>query len=191
MKGQYKMIVIGASAGGLTALESILARLPEKFPVSIVIVQHLLPTNDSILNDLLNRHCALSVKEAEDKEPIKSGVVYTAPANYHLLIEPDFSFALNVDLKVNFSRPSIDALFDSASECYQSQLIGVLLTGANEDGAQGLSKIQNNGGLVIVQDPATAEVATMPAAGLELTQTPHVLALEGISDLIMEVCCHD
>ncbi len=181
---QYKAIVIGASAGGLKAFFRILPKLPENFPLPILIAQHLHQESDSLLVELLSQKVNLKVKEAVAHEPILPGTIYIAPPGYHLLIEPDYTTALSVDEVVNYSRPSIDVLFESAASVYKDHLIGILLTGANNDGAQGLKAIADYKGLVIVQDPSSAEVATMPAAGIKSTQTKNILSLEMISDLL-------
>ncbi len=181
---QYKAIVIGASAGGLKAFFRILPKLPKDFPLPILIAQHLHQESDSLLVELLSPKVKLKVKEAVAHEPISPGTIYIAPPGYHLLVEPDYTTALSVDEAVNYSRPSIDVLFESAASVYKDHLIGILLTGANNDGAQGLKAIADYKGLVIVQDPSSAEVATMPAAGIQSTQTKNILSLEMISDLL-------
>jgi len=180
----YDAIVIGASAGGFVALAEILPRLPTALPQAVVVVQHLHPAGGEYMVEFLSQHCLLPVKEAEDKEPIKPGVIYVAAAQYHLLIERDRSFALSVDDKVNYSRPSIDVLFETAAAAYGPRLIGVVLTGANADGAAGLASIKARGGLTIVQDPATAEVSFMPQAAIAGTTVDHILDLAGIVKLL-------
>ena len=142
----YKAIVIGASAGGLQALQKILGPLPADFSLPILIVQHRLPTADDLLTFALNESCRLTVKEANEKDYIEPGRVYVAPANYHLLVERDRTLSLSADAKVCYSRPSIDVLFESAADVYLSQLIGIILTGATHDGTAGLKKIKQNGG---------------------------------------------
>jgi len=184
MLTEYDAIVIGASAGGFAALSEILPRLPKTLSQAVVVVQHLHPESGEYMVEFLRQHCALPVKEAEDKEPIKPGVIYVATAKYHLLIERDRSFSLSVDDKVNYSRPSIDVLFESAAKTYGPRLIGIVLTGANADGAAGLATIKACGGLTIVQDPATAEVPFMPQAALAATMVDHTLDLAGISQLL-------
>lgn len=180
----YDAIVIGASAGGFAALTAILPRLSAALPQAVVVVQHLHPEGGEYMVEFLSQHCALPVKEAEDKEPILSGVIYVATAQYHLLIERDRSFSLSVDDKVNYSRPSIDVLFESAATTYGPRLIGVVLTGANADGAAGLAAIKAGGGLTIVQDPATAEVSFMPQAALAGSTVDYILDLAGIARLL-------
>ena len=184
MLSGYDAIVIGASAGGFAALAEILPRLPAALPLAVVVVQHLHPDGGEYMVEFLGRRCALPVKEAEDKEPVLPGVIYVAAAQYHLLIERDLTFSLSADEKVHYSRPSIDVLFESAAAAYGPKLIGVVLTGANDDGAAGLAAIKTGGGLTIVQDPATAEVSFMPQAALAGTAVDHVLDLAAIGRLL-------
>lgn len=139
---KYGAIVIGVSAGGLNAMKTILPTLPAQFGIPIVVVQHIGARSDGEWFRILEKLCNVKIKEAEEKEEIKSGVVYVAPPNYHLLIERDRTFSFSIGERVNFSRPSIDVLFETASEVYGDKLIGVILTGANSDGAQGLKKLR-------------------------------------------------
>jgi len=180
----YDAIVIGASAGGLTALTQILPKLPHPFPQAVVVVQHLHPESGEYMVEFLKQRCLLPVKEAEDKESVLPGVIYVAGARYHLLIERDRTFSLSVDDKVNYARPSIDVLFESAAATYGPKLIGVVLSGANADGTAGLAAIKARGGLAVVQDPATAEASFMPQAALDGTAVDHVLDLAGIGRLL-------
>jgi two-component system chemotaxis response regulator CheB len=170
-------IVIGASAGGIPAVGALLAALPQDFAPAVVVVIHVPATNDSLLVEVLKPRCLLSVKDAEDKESICGGVVYVAPPAYHLLVEPDRSFALSVDAPVNYSRPSIDVLFESAAYAYRERLLGVVLTGANADGADGLARIRAFGGRAWVQQPDTAVASTMPASAIERAGADRVLSL--------------
>ena len=183
----YQAVVGGVSAGGLDALKSLLEVLSEDFAPALVIVQHLHPQQDDFLVSHLGKVCRLPVKEAEEKEPVKGGMVYLAPANYHLLIEADKTFSLCADEKVNFSRPSIDVLFETAAEAYGANLIGMILTGASSDGAVGLRHIKEKEGLAIVQDPRTAEYPAMPMAALEETQVDHILSISRIGRLLCEL----
>jgi two-component system chemotaxis response regulator CheB len=182
----YQIIVIGASAGGPTALAELLPVFPSNYPIPIVIVQHLHPSQDNLFVEHLDRQSALTVKEADEKEPIEAGHAYLAPPNYHLLIEDDRTFSLSVDERVNYARPAIDILFESAVNVYADGVIGVILTGANNDGAQGLRLIKERGGLAIVQDPETAEASFMPQAAITATQVDYVLALPKIAKLLVE-----
>lgn len=177
---RYEAVVIGVSAGGLKALSTICSFLPADFPLSIIVVQHMHPNSDNFLAHHLNEICPVKVKQADEKERIESGVIYIAPPNYHLLIEEDKAFSLTVDAPVNFARPSIDVLFESAADVYGGYLIGIILTGANDDGSRGLKKIKESGGLTIVQDPKTAEAAAMPQAARAAAKPDHVLPLEEI-----------
>lgn len=181
----YQAVVMGASSGGLEAFITILQKLPATFKLPILIAQHLHQRSESLLADILSEKTKLKVKEAEDKEQIQSGMIYIAPPGYHLLVEPDKTLALSVDEFINFSRPSIDVLFESAATVFQNNLIGVLLTGANEDGARGLRTISEKGGLIMVQDPKEASMNMMPSAGLKYTQTQNVFRLEQIADFLI------
>ncbi len=183
----YQAIVIGASAGGTDALAEIIPRLPGKFSVPIIVVQHRHRNTDELGTHNLNENSALKVKEADEKEPIVGEYVYVAPANYHLLVEDDRTFSLSVDERVNYSRPSIDVLFESAAEVYKSKLIGIILTGANSDGAEGLKKIKQCGGLAIVQNPEGAESDAMPRAALATCEVDYVLSLEEIANFLQEI----
>jgi two-component system chemotaxis response regulator CheB len=183
----YDAVVIGVSAGGMQALKTILPALPRNIPFSIAIVQHTAPTPDSYLAEYLGQISSIPVKEAEDKEPLQLGTAYLAPPGYHLLIEADKTFSLSVDDRVNFSCPSIDVLFESAADVFQDRLIGIILTGANADGSKGLKAIQNVNGLTIVQNPATAEVPFMPQAALSNVLADHILNLEKIAPLLVQL----
>lgn len=186
----YQAVVVGVSAGGLDVLKFLLESLPAEFDPAVVIVQHMHPQQSDFLIEHLNKLCRLPVKEAEEKEAVRGGVVYLAPANYHLLIEMDKTFSLSTDEKVNFSRPSIDVLFETAAEVYGAQLIGIIFTGASRDGAAGLRRIKDSAGLTIVQNPATSEFPAMPQAALEETQVDHVLNVDRISELLSELASH-
>ena len=174
----YRAMVIGVSAGGFKALSVVLPQLQRELPLPVLIVQHLSPVSDTYLVDHLRKRCAVKVKLAEDKEPAEAGVVYLAPPDYHLLIEADYSLALSLENRVNYSRPSIDVLFASAAEVFLEGLIGVVMTGANADGAEGLARIQECGGLTVVQAPETAEVNIMPLAALEAVAVDHIVPLD-------------
>lgn len=166
-------VVIGGSAGALEVIRKIVRELPQSLACPVVIVIHL-PSHSSGLAELLGTETSLTVKQVEDKEPMAAGTVYIAPPSYHLLIESQRTFALSVDPPVHFSRPSIDVLFETACDAYGAGLIGILLSGASEDGAAGLQEIQAAGGTTIVQSPLSAEVATMPAAALALFEPTYV-----------------
>lgn len=182
---QYKAIVIGVSAGGMKALMELLPALPENFPLPVIIVQHLHPSQGVFYVKYFNGISAIRVKEADEKEAIRPGHAYFAPPNYHLLVEEDQTFSLSSDEKVNYSRPSIDVLFESAVDVYSADLVGIILTGANHDGAKGLRRIGRNGGLTIVQDPAAAESSLMPLSAIDAAKPDHILSLEDIGTLLV------
>ncbi|MFN6997161.1 MAG: chemotaxis protein CheB [Aquincola tertiaricarbonis] len=159
-------VVIGASAGGVQALQTLLAAVPAHFPAAIAVVLHLPPDRPSALASLLGASCALPVAEAIDKQPMLPGQVLLAPPDYHLLVEPDRSVALSVDAPLLYSRPAIDPLFESAAIAYGPALLGIVLTGASRDGSEGLAAVRRQGGQAWVEAPSTALVSTMPAAAL-------------------------
>lgn len=169
IRRKTEAVVVGGSAGALEALDNLLPLLPRGFPLPIAIVVHLLPGRPSGLVPILQDHSNLLVKEAEDKEPLAAGTVYLGSPNYHLLIEKARCFSLSVDDAVLFSRPSIDVLFESAADAYGPGLVGVLLSGANEDGARGLARISAAGGATLVQAPVSATSRSMPEAALART----------------------
>ena len=177
-------VVIGASAGGFEALLAILKGLPATFPMPLVAVLHLPDNHESKLAELFGYRLSLQVREARDKESLAPGVLYFAPSGYHLSIENDYSFSLSCEERVSYARPSIDVLFASAADAYGKSLAGILLTGANYDGAAGLSGMQVAGALTIVQDPASAEVATMPEAAIRRMTPDLILPLAEIHSLL-------
>jgi two-component system, chemotaxis family, protein-glutamate methylesterase/glutaminase len=181
---KYRAVVIGVSAGGLAALGKILPQLPHSFPLPVIIVQHLSPSSDNYMIRHFNNQSQITVKEADEKEEIKPGFAYFAPPNYHLLIETDFTFSLSTEERVNFSRPSIDVLFESAVDAYCSSLIGIILTGASSDGSKGLKRIKDCGGLTLVQDPGEAEVSVMPEAAIRLFGVDKVMRLNEIATFL-------
>jgi len=181
---RYKAVVIGSSAGGLNALKVLFTGLESRFKLPVIIVQHISPDTENYLIHILKDLKKLTVKEADEKEKPVKGMAYIAPPNYHLLIESDQTFTLTVDERVNFARPSIDVLFETAAEAYQDTLIGIILTGANNDGSKGLRKIKHLGGLTIVQDPETAEVDSMPRAAILSTQVDKILTIEEIAPFL-------
>jgi two-component system chemotaxis response regulator CheB len=173
-------VAIGASWGGLHAIEVVLESLPQGFSTPIVIAQHrAVDSGHGALSRVLSLRSGLVVKEAGDKDAIEPGGVYLAPPDYHLLVEPN-GFALSTEAVVHHSRPSIDVLFDTAADTYGQRLIGVILTGANDDGAYGMMRIKRRGGVTIAQDPATAERAEMPVAAIATGAVDHVIPLEEI-----------
>lgn len=182
-----RLVAIGASAGGLQALSLILGRLPAGFPGCVTIVQHRRPDESSLLAELLGQRSTLPVVEPSHGEPLKPGHVYIAPADYHLLVEPG-ALALSVDPPVHCSRPSIDVLFESAAFAYGARAIGVVLTGANADGAQGAACLAAVGAPILIQDPATAEASACPAAALARVPGAAVLSLAKIAEQLVERC---
>ena len=184
---RYEAIVIGVSAGGLAALSEILGKLPPGFPLPVIVNQHRSKNERTLLEELLQAKCPIRIRQAEEKEPIRGGVVYFAPADYHLLIEKDRSFSLTCDEPVNFSRPSIDLLFETASEAYGDRLIGVILTGYNNDGAAGIRSIRKHGGLTIAQDPAKAVFPEMPRAAIATGSVQHILAPAEITSFLLQM----
>ena len=180
-------IVMGASAGAVEALSEILPKLPGQFSVPVLLVVHLPPDKHSVLPQLLDRKCQLKVCEADDKELICPKHVYVAPPDYHLLVETDRRLSLSSEEPVRYSRPSIDVLFETAADAYGAGLIGVVLTGANDDGSRGLAAIVNAGGTAIVQNPKHASATAMPAAALRLCPQAMVLDLGQIADTLIQL----
>jgi two-component system, chemotaxis family, protein-glutamate methylesterase/glutaminase len=180
-------VVIGASAGALEVLSNLLPALPSDYRLPILIVVHLPPDNTSLFAELFRARCAIRVREAEDKEPIEPGVVYFAPPDYHLLVEEDKRLSLSDDEPVLFSRPSIDVLFESAADAYGGGLIGVVLTGANSDGANGLKAVVEAGGVAVVQSPGSAYAVAMPEAAIAACPAARVLPVNEIAAYLREV----
>lgn len=183
----YEAIVIGVSSGGMNVLKIITAALPIDFKIPIIIVQHIGAHSDSKWIQLLNEKSTLLIKEADEKEKIEKGTMYIAAPNYHLLIEKDKTFSLSIDERVNFARPSIDVLFESAAEAYREKLIGIVLTGSNNDGTKGIIRIKECGGLTIIQDPKAAESPYMPKSAIDAIEADYILSLEGIVELLIKI----
>jgi len=184
---RYELVVIGGSAGSLDVILKVLPNLKENLQLSIVVVLHRKSDSDSALSNLLMTRTRLRVKEAEEKEYIKPGCIYIAPADYHLLIEKDHCFSLDYSEKINYSRPSIDATFETAADAFGPSLVCLLLSGANADGVNGLRAVNSKEGITAVQDPATAEVPFMPQQALLSMPIDHVLAVEQIADFINDL----
>lgn len=185
--GSFDIVVMGCSAGGLSALEAILSRLKNPIETPIVIVQHLSPdSGDSILK-LLNKYSDVEVYEPTDKELVEGGKIYLAPPDYHLMIESDRTFCLNMGPKENYSRPSIDVLFETAAEVYQDRCLAILLTGANRDGARGMAVIKDFNGVTIAQDPLEAQVPIMPKSAIKAGVVDYTFTLDKIGDRLNEV----
>lgn len=181
-----RAVVMGGSAGALDALSQILPELPEGYPLPIFIVVHVPPHKESLLADVLQNKCRLSVREAEDKEPILPGTVYLAPPDYHLLIEDGGYLSLSADEAVLFSRPSIDVLFESAADVYGPGLIGIVLSGANNDGALGLKAVAEEGGQALVQRPEDAMAKMMPEEALEQCGTARAMRPAEIVEVLLK-----
>ena len=186
MRG-YRVVLVGTSYGGVEALQELLPRLSPALAVPVLIVQHRSRDEDGGLCEFLRGHSPLPVVEPNDKDEVLAGRVYLAPRDYHLLVEGD-RFALSVDAPVTYARPSIDVLFESAADAYGAAAIGVVLTGANRDGALGLARIKARGGFAVVQDPDEAESRAMPEAAVAAAKVDRVLQLREIAPLVNELC---
>ena len=180
-----ELLILAGSAGALDALLQLLKRLPPTFPLAVVVMVHLPERRDSRLVDILAQQLALPVGEAADKAPISPGTVYVAGSGYHLSVENDRCFSLSQEAPVHFARPAIDILMASAADVYGPALAAVLLTGANQDGAQGMQAVKAAGGLTLVQDPDEAQVPTMPAQAIKLQTPDLILPLEQIGAFIV------
>ena len=183
----FEIVVVGASHGGLAALQILLPDLSSEFPLPVVIVQHRKKDGDDGLCEYLKKRSRLPLVEPDDKEKLEPGRVYLAPRDYHLLIEESI-FALSTESPVAFARPSIDVLFESAADVYHERVIGVILTGSNRDGARGLAKIKALGGMTLVQEPDGAESRAMPEAAIAATEVDHILPLSGIAPFLNKLC---
>ncbi len=183
----YRLVVIGCSWGGFTALREILRALPEDFPIPIVVAQHRLAQADDTLHLSMQSASRLPISDVIDKEPLLGGAVYLAPSDYHTIVEGK-SLALSTEEVVQFARPSIDVLFESAANSFGSSLVAVILTGANEDGAAGLKRVKELGGFTIVQDPDDAVRREMPEAALTAVRPDKILPVKEIGPLLAELC---
>jgi two-component system chemotaxis response regulator CheB len=183
---KYRAIVIGTSAGGLHAVLAILEDLPPDYSIPVIIVQHRSKDQRDLLEEVLQSKCKIRIKQADEKEKIHSSFVYIAPPDYHLLIESDETFSLSADEPVRFSRPSIDVLFETAAIVFKEALIGIVLTGASNDGSAGIVAIKKNGGLTIAQNPAEAQFAFMPKSSIETKKIDHVLTLIEIRNFLLK-----
>ena len=181
------LIAVGVSLGGLRALETVLGGLPVDFQTPVAIVQHRAADAGSLLAQILRQHCALPIMDTQDKEAILPGRIYLAPPDYHLLVDGG-SFALTVEAPVTYARPSIDVLFESAAVAYGANTVGVVMTGANHDGAHGAERIKARGGTVIVESPSTAECPIMPLAAIRATQPDFIESLPEIAPLLVRIC---
>jgi two-component system, chemotaxis family, protein-glutamate methylesterase/glutaminase len=184
LQNRIEAVVIGASAGGVEALSQILPALPASFRPALLIVLHLPRERPSLLVEIYEKRCALPVREADDKEPVEPGTVYFAPPDYHMLVEKSRQIALSTDEPVHYSRPSIDVLFESAADVYGDRLLGIILTGANADGAAGLHAVHRAGGVTVVQQPDGAMVPLMIVSALQRNPADFILPLSEIAELL-------
>jgi two-component system chemotaxis response regulator CheB len=191
LRDRIEAVVIGASCGGVEALAVLLPALPANFQPALFIVLHLPRERPSLLVEIFAKRCARPIREAEDKEPVEHGTVYFAPPDYHLLVEKDLRIALSTDEPVHFSRPSIDVLFESAADAYGPRLLGVILTGANRDGAAGLHAVHRAGGVTVVQQPDTARAPLMVVSALQRSPADFVLSLDEIAQLLGDLTARD
>ena len=182
----YDLVVVGTSWGGLAALRTLVAGLPATFTMAVTLIQHRHKDSDHLLRVLLQERSALEVCEVEDKMPLQHGRIYVAPPDYHTLVEPGH-FSLSTEAPVRYSRPSIDVTFNSAADSYGHRTVGVVLTGANADGAEGLRQISDRGGMAVVQDPTTAESPTMPTAAMKSVPRARVMPLAYIVAFLREL----
>jgi two-component system chemotaxis response regulator CheB len=184
---KYKAIVIGTSAGGLYALSFILKKLPAAYPIPVMVVQHRSKDQRDLLEEVLQAKCRITIKQADEKEKIEKGFVYIAPPDYHLLVEADKTFSLSSDEPVRYSRPSIDVLFETAAVVFKESLVGIILTGASDDGTAGTVAVKKYGGLTIAQDPAEAQFPSMPRAAIETNKVTHIQTLSEIQDFLLKI----
>lgn len=190
MQATPKIVVIGGSWGGIQASLTILGALPENYSIPVVLVLHRLRTVDGSLQEVLNKKLRLNALEIEDKEKLRPGNVYLAPANYHVLLEKDLTFSLDDSELENYSRPSIDVTFTSVADAVGERTVGILLSGASKDGSTGLKDIFDSGGKAVVQDPAEAEVDTMPLSAIELIGGCSIMSLEHIKAFLLSLHDH-
>lgn len=184
VNSNIEAIVVGASAGGLNAMINLFSSLPEDLPVPIFVVQHTRSDENNLLVELISTVTKLKVSEAEDKAEINPGNIYIAPPNYHLLIEDKKTIALSTEAKVNYSRPSIDLLFESATRVFRSKLAGIILSGANNDGSKGISTIAGAGGVTIAQSPESAEFKVMPQSAIDTGNIKYIVDLAKMAEFI-------
>lgn len=182
-----KAVVIGCSAGGLTVLTAVLETLPRHYTIPVIVVQHRANEHNHLLEEVLQHKCTIQVKQADEKESIQSGIIYVAPPGYHLLIESDRTFSLAADVRVQYSMPSIDVTFETAAETYRQGLTGILMTGANSDGAQGIQKVKEFMGTTIAQDPREAQHPTMPMAAIATGKVDQILNTIGIRKYLTDL----
>ncbi|WP_286896812.1 MULTISPECIES: chemotaxis protein CheB [Sphingobacterium] len=184
---ERKILLLAGSAGGFSVILNILKSLERPILIPVIVIVHRNPKYASSIEDTLSKALVQKVKTADDKEAIANGTIYFAPAGYHLLVEPDYSFSLDISEPVQYSRPSIDVTFESVAEIYKENCTAILFSGANQDGAQGLLMIKQYGGTTFVQDPATAEVPIMPEAAIQLDAQERILTIQEIKDYIKQL----
>lgn len=182
-----EMIVIGTSAGGVDMLQKLAPAFRKSGKVKAAVVIHMSPSGPNLIPSLMAENCEFKVKEAEPGEPMEADTIYIAPPDYHLCLEPNNTISLSTEEAVNFSRPSIDVLFDSAAYSFGEKAVGILLTGSNNDGAEGLKKIKSQGGIAVVQKPSDAEWGVMPASAIEIMKPDYILTTEEIIKFISEI----
>ena len=187
MDKKYQAIAVGASAGGLYALSFLFEQLPADYPIPVIVIQHRAKDQKELLEEVLQHKCKITIKQADEKEKIKSGFVYIAPPGYHLLVEQDQTFSLSSDEPVSLSKPSIDVLFESAAEVFREKLVGLILTGANNDGATGISIIKKYGGLTVAQYPQEAQYPQMPLAAINSGGVENILTLKEIQTFLYQL----
>ena len=183
----FGAVVVGTSAGGLAALTTLLSGIPAQFSLPMLVVQHRSKQETDLLEMVLQKKCDVKIKQADEKELIRQGTVYIAPPDYHLLVENNHALSLSIDAAVNFSRPSIDVLFESASVVFKERLIAIVLTGANDDGADGIRSVAHRKGVTIAQNPREAVYDAMPKAAIETGAVQHILTLKEIQEFLIRV----
>jgi two-component system chemotaxis response regulator CheB len=184
LRKDFELIAIGGSAGGIATMQTILKKIPTGFRIPIVVVIHLPANNHGLLSKVLGGWTKNPLREPNDKDPVEAGTIYTAPSGYHLMVEREKIFCVNLDDPVQFSIPSIDVFFESAAEAYGNKVLGIVLSGANEDGAQGLNRLIEVGGMGIVQDPSTAQSPLMPSSALKAAPSAISLSPEEIGEFL-------
>jgi two-component system, chemotaxis family, protein-glutamate methylesterase/glutaminase len=182
---QYEAIVMGTSAGGLMAVTKVLKNLSADYPIPILLVQHRARDSQDLFEEVLQEKCKIRIKQADEKELVRGGTVYVAPPNYHLLVEMNRTLSLSSDAPVQFSRPSIDVLFESAAIVYKRNLVGIILTGSNNDGAMGITTIASLGGLTVAQDPKEAQYSFMTQAAIDTKSVKHTWSLAQIEGFLV------
>jgi two-component system chemotaxis response regulator CheB len=186
-QGRFRAVVIGVSTGGVEALKMLLGALPASYPLPVLIVSHVSPEAGNGLALLLDNLCDIKVKEADESEAVAPGTVYLAPPNYHMQLEHDGRISLSIDPPVNFARPSVDVLFETAADAMGPALVGLVLTGAGFDGSRGLKAVAMNGGVTVVQDPAGAVADSMPKSAIDAVSPDHVAPLKQLAALLIKL----